>query len=197
MTNSTDGTPPQPQKGHINQNLVIAIIGAVATLLAAIIPWALDRAARADVSPTAIQATFTSAAALETTATNTEVPASSTLIPPTATATSTEETGIYNAFLAFDFEGNFIDDSFKQVQTIYLFFDFDDPQGRNDIEVIVSVVEVPGTLADTVSYQIRDKFIPPSSRLVITKGNLNAGKYKAELFLNNTLEKTLEFNVTK
>ena len=200
MTNGNDDeTPPSPQKSHLNQNLVIAIIGAAATLLAAILPWALDRAAKAEPSPTAIQATFTAFAPLESTATNTDIPASltPTLEPPTVTATLTEETGIYNAYLAFDFEGTFIDNSFRKDQTIYLFFDFNDPKGRNDIKVVVSVIEVPGTLVDTVAYQIRDKFQPPTSRLAITKGNLNTGKYKVDLYLNNNLEETLEFTVTE
>ena len=34
---------PNLKRPHLNQNLVIAIIGAVATVMAAVIPWVLDR----------------------------------------------------------------------------------------------------------------------------------------------------------
>lgn len=204
MTNHMDDNLPKPQKGHLNQNLVVAIIGAVATLAAAIIPWALDRAAQAEPSPTAIQSTFTETTSLEVTETNTAVAIVNTNTPTIertgtteVTATSTQETGIYNIFLTFDFEGNFIDDTFRQDQSVYLFFDFNDPKSRNDIEVVVSAVDVPGVLTDTVYYQIRDKFEPPNVKLTITKGKLQPGIYKVEIYLNNTLDKTIEFTITK
>ncbi len=202
MTNSTGKNSPQPQKAHLNQNLVIAIIGAVATLAAAIIPWVLDRAAQAEPSPTAIQATFTVDAPTEITVTNTvEVTATAsltpTLEPPTATPTPTEETGIFNTYLTFDFAGKFVDTSFKSSQSIYLFFDLNDPKDRNIVEVIVSTVEVPGVLADTITYQILDELTPPNVKLLISSGKLSSGKYKVEIYLNNTLEETLEFEVTE
>lgn len=204
MTNNTEESSPQPQKAHLNQNLVIAIIGAVATLAAAIIPWVLDRAAQAGQSPTAILSTFTETAPLEATETKTAIAIANTHTPtlePTATAiataTSTEETGIYNIFLAFDFEGTFIDDTFRQDQSVYLFFNFNDPKNRNDIEVVVSAVDVPGVLTDSVYYQIRDKLEPPNAKLTITKGKLPPGIYKVEIYLNNTLDETIEFTITK
>lgn len=198
MSKETGENTPQLPKSHLNQNLVIAIIGAIATLTAAILPWALDRIAEGKASPTPVPATFT-VAPIESTATNTTAAASSTptLEPPTQTATSTEETGIYNTFLTFDFAGKFIKTSFRKDQSIYLFFDLNDPQGRNIVEVIVSVVEVPGILADAVTYQILDEFTDPQVKLLISSGKLSPGKYKVDLYLNNTLEQTIEFEVTK
>ncbi|MBI5825864.1 MAG: hypothetical protein HZB18_17700 [Chloroflexi bacterium] len=200
MTKSTDENLPKPQKGHLNQNLVIAIIGAVATLGAAIIPWMLDRAAKAEPTPTAIQATFTVEAPPEATATSTLIPASATPTaePPTATAAPpTEETGIYNAFLAFDFEGKLTDTSFKSGQPIYVFFNLNDPLGKNIVRVIVSVVDVPGVLVDSQFYNTTNEYKDPNAKLVISQGGLKPGKYKVELYLNNTLDETLEFEVTK
>lgn len=198
MTKNTGENLPQPQKGHINQNLVIAIIGAAATLVAAVLPWVLDKLAEAEASQASGQVTFT-AAPNEFTATSTVAAASPTptLEPPTQTATSTEETGIYNTFLTFDFAGKFIKTSFRKDQSIYLFFDLNDPQGRNIVEVIVSVVEVPGILADAVTYQILDEFTDPQVELLISSGKLSPGKYKVDLYLNNTLEQTMEFEVTE
>ena len=200
MKNENEDNPPPSQKTHLNQNLVIAIIGAVATILAAVIPWALDRAAKAEPDPTsAIQATFTITAPIEATATNTvfvTATQTSTPEPPTETSTPTEEIGIYNPYLTFDFEGTFIDDTFSKGQNIYLFFDFKDPKNRNDIEVILSEVEVPGIPVDNVAYQIRDRFEPSNVKLLLTKGNLTPGKYKVDIYLNNTLDETIEFQVT-
>lgn len=199
MSKETGENAPQPQKSHINQNLVIAIIGAAATLTAAILPWALDRIAEAKVSPTPIPATFTVAPTEFTATTTTSAAASSTptLEPPTQTPTPTEETGIYNAYLAFDFDGKFIDTTFKSGQPIYLFFDLNDPQNRNIVRVIVSVVEVPGILVDSQYYNTINEYTNPEVRLVISQGGLTPGKYKVELILNNTLEETLELEVIK
>ncbi|MEK6751066.1 MAG: hypothetical protein AABZ00_02275 [Chloroflexota bacterium] len=198
MTKNTNENSPPP-KAHLNQNLVIAIIGAVATLAAAIIPWMLDRAAKTEPGPTAIQATFTADAPFEATATDLVVVTASstpTLEPPTATAAPTEETGIYNAFLAFDFEGKFTETSFKGGQPIYIFFNLNDPQGKNIIRVIVSVVDVPGVLADSQFYNTINEYKDPNVKLVVSQGGLKPGKYKVELYLNNTLDETLEFKVT-
>lgn len=199
MSKETGENAPQPQKSHINQNLVIAIIGAAATLTAAILPWALDRIAEAKASPTPIPATFTVAPIEFTATTTTSAAASSTptLEPPTQTPTPTEETGIYNAYLAFDFDGKFVDTSFKSGQPIYLFFDLNDPQNRNIVRVIVSVVEVPGILVDSQYYNTINEYTSPEVRLVISQGGLTPGKYKVELILNNTLEETLELEVIK
>lgn len=203
MTNETKETPPQ--KAHLNQNLVIAIIGAVATVMAAVIPWVLDRTSQSTPSPTAIQATFTTEAPLEFTATAINIAAAApsltptpTLEPPTATATTpTEEIGIYNAFLARDIEGNFINTSFNNDQSIYLFFDINDPNNRNIVKVTVSVVEVSGFLNGAVVNLIEDKMVNPSIVLAISKAGLNPGKYKVDIYLNNTLDETIEFDVTQ
>jgi hypothetical protein len=209
MTDSASGNSPQPQKGHLNQNLVIAIIGAIATVMAAVIPWVLDRTSQA--TPTAIQATFTSDIPIQFTATDLEstattetetevVTASSTptLESPTATAiTPTEEIGIYNAFLARDIEGNFINTSFNNDQSIYLFFDLNDPQNRNIVKVAVSVVNVPGFLKGAVVNLIEDKMVNPNIVLAISKTGLKPGKYKVDMYLNNTLDETIEFEVTE
>lgn len=205
MTDEMNETPPpQPHKTPINQNLVIAIIGAVATVLAAVIPWALDRSSRAvDPTPTAIQATFTVEAPLEATATvqqaaatDTEVPASPTL-EPTITATQAQETGVYNTYMAFDFEGKLPDTTFKTGQPIYVFFNLNDPLGKNIVRVILSAVDVKGVLVDSQFYNTINEYKDPNVRLIVSQGGLKPGKYKVELILNNTLDETLEFTVTE
>ncbi len=201
MTNDTKDNSPQAPKGHINQNLLIAIIGAVATLVAAILPWALDRAAQAETAPTAaIQTTFTPSAPFDATVTSTVVAApSATLTPtlqsPATNVPSTEETGVYNAYLAFDFAGKFLETNFNQGQTIYLFFNLNDPQDRNIVRVIVSVVDVPGVLDGTQRYNTINEFTDPKNLLVISEGKLSPGKYKVDVYLNNTLDETLEFAI--
>lgn len=200
MTNETNGVPPP--KAHLNQNLVIAIIGAVATVMAAVIPWALDRTSNDTPSPTAIQATFTAEVLPEATATNTEavvVAASSTptLEPPTATSTPTEEINIYNAYLAFDFDGRFTETSFKSGQPIYVFFILNDPLEKNIVRIIVSAVDVPGVLADSQFYNTINEYKDPDNRLIVSQGSLKPGAYKVDILLNNTLDETLEFTVTE
>ncbi len=200
MTNDTKDSSPQVPKGHINQNLLIAIIGAVATLVAAILPWALDRAAQTETTPTAIQTTFTASAPFDATVTSTVVAApSATLTPtlesPAQNGTSTEETGVYNAYLAFDFSGKFLETNFNQGQTIYVFFNLNDPQDRNIVRVIVSVVDVPGVLEGTQRYNTINEFTDPKNLLVISDGKLSPGKYKVDVYLNNTLDETLEFTI--
>jgi hypothetical protein len=201
MTDENNGTPPPAQKAHLNQNLVIAIIGAVATVMAAVIPWVLDRTAQSP-TPTAIQATFTVAAPTETTdlveaaPTHTEIPASPTS-EPTITATPTQEAGINNVYMAFDFDGKFIETSFKGGQTIYVFFNINDPLGRNIVRVIVSAVDVPGVLVDSQFYNTINEYPNPDVSIVVSQGGLKPGKYKVDIILNNTLAETLEFTVTE
>lgn len=199
MTDGANENLPRPPKGHLNQNFVIAIIGAVATVIAAVIPWALDRASQN--TPTTIQATFTAEAPLEATvqvaATNTEIPASPTAEPATITPTPTAETGIYNTFLAFDFDGKFTETTFKGGQPIYVFFTLNDPLGKNVVRVIVSAVDVPGVLVDSQFYNTLDEFKNPENRLVVSQGGLKPGKYKVDILLNNTLDETMEFTVTE
>jgi len=202
MTDESNEIPPKPQKASINQNLVIAIIGAVATVLAAVVPWALDRASKAEPTPMVVQATFTVAAPVEATATvqaaatNTEVPASPTS-EPTITATPTQETGIFNTYMAIDFEGKLPDISFKTGQPIYVFFNLNDPLGKNIVRVIVSAEDVRGVLADSQFYNTINEYKDPNIRLIVSQGGLKPGKYKVEFILNNTLDETLEFTVTE
>ena len=202
MTDGANENAPQPQKPHLNQNLVIAIIGAVATVMAAVIPWVLDRTSQVDPTPIAIQATFTAEAPLEATSTaeavitSTEIPATPTT-EPTVTSTPTTETGIYNAFLAFDFDGKFIETKFKSGQPIYVFFTINDPLGKNIVRVIVSAVDVPGVLADSEFYNTINEYKDPESKLNVSQGGLKPGKYKAQILLNNTLDETIEFTVTE
>lgn len=198
MSNSTEGNSPHPPKAGLNQNLIIAIIGAVATLLAAIIPWMLDRASQdATPTPIVVQATFTAEAQEESTATQTQVAASPTPEPPTETATPAEEMGIYNTYLAFDFEGKFIETNFNNGQPIYLFFELNDPTNKNIVRVVVSAVDVPGVLVDTQYYNTINEYTDPSIRLIVSQGALAAGKYKVDILLNNTLDESIEFNVTE
>jgi hypothetical protein len=204
MTDGANENLPQPPKVHLNQNLVIAIIGAVATVIAAVIPWALDRASQNTPTPTIIQATFTAEVSTDnftstvgSEPTNTDIPNSPTAEPPTVTPTPTAETGIFNAFLAFDFDGKFTETTFKGGQPIYVFFTLNDPLGKNIVRVIVSAVDVPGVLADSQFYNTIDEFKNPQNRLVVSQGSLKPGKYKAEILLNNILDETLEFTVTQ
>lgn len=202
MTDGANENTPQPQKPHLNQNMVIAIIGAVATVMAAVIPWMLDRTSKSEPTPIAIQATFTAEAPLEATATveaavtSTEIPATPTA-EPTVTSTPTAETGIYNAFLAFDFDGKLTETNFKSGQPIYVFFTINDPLGKNIVRVIVSAVEVPGVLVDSEFYNTINEYKDPENKLIVSQGGLKPGKYNAQLLLNNTLDETLEFTVTE
>ncbi len=193
---------PSP-KAQINQNLVIAIIGAVATVMAAILPWMLDRTSKSTPSPTAIQATFTVEAPpdMTATATDTVVAATASSAPtletPTATSAPSEEINIYNTYLAFDFDGKFTETNFKGGQPIYIFFNLNDPLGKNIVRIIVSAVDVPGVLADSQFYNTINEYKDPEIRLIVSQGGLEPGKYKVELFLNNTLDETMEFTVTE
>ena len=200
MTNSSGENSPQPTKVHLNQNLVIAIIGAVATVMAAVIPWVLDRTSQTATvppSPTAIQATFTVIAATEEeAATSTNVPATAT-VEPSLTPTATQESGIFNIYTTLDFDGKLLESNFKSGQPIYVFFSFLDPQGKNIIRVIVSAIDVPGVLADSQFYNTVDEYKENDVKLVVSQGGLQPGKYKVDFLLNNTLDKTIEFTVTK
>ena len=200
MTNSSGENSPQPPKAHLNQNLVIAIIGAIATVMAAVIPWVLDRTSQATTippSPTAIQATFTIAAPTEeAVATNTNIPASATA-EPSITPTATQESGIFNIYTTLDFDGKLLETNFKSGQPIYVFFSFLDPQGKNIIRVIVSAVDASGVLVDSQFYNTVNEYKDPNVRLVVSQGGLQPGKYKVDFLLNNTLEETIEFTVTK
>jgi hypothetical protein len=199
MTNTTSEDSPKPPKAQLNQNLVIAIIGAVATVIAAVIPWALDRNSQATSSPapTAIQAAITTAAPTEEAAAPAaEIPASAT-IEPTIAATPTQESGIFNIYTTLDFDGKLLESNFKSGQPIYVFFNINDPSGKNIVRVIVSALEVPGVLPDSQFYNTVNEYKEPDVKLVVSQGGLQPGKYKIDILLNNTLEGTIEFTVTK
>ena len=160
---STKNTP-------MNQFLLIAIIGIVTTILAAILPWALNT-----INPDSVP----------------------TIIPSTLTATPvfTNQTGIFDVYLSGDMNGYLRSTSFTPAQSIYLFFNINDPSGSNMVKAVWSVVEVNGYPPDTEIYQAENKIITPSFIMQTNKEEWEIGKYKIELYLNGTLDETIEFEI--
>ncbi|NOT04100.1 MAG: hypothetical protein HOP27_05835 [Anaerolineales bacterium] len=197
-------TSDEAKGSKISQNMLIAIIGAITTIVAAIIPVILNNRSNAPTAtPVAIIITATSAPILPTD-TPTLAPAftetavftfTPTVELPTATATPQE--GIFNEFLAADIDGFIPKSQFKPNETIYLLFDINDPTGKNVVRIVWSVVDVKGFKAGAVKsdtpYIIKEnKFATLSDH---SANPWAEGKYKVEIYLNNILGKTIEFDI--
>lgn len=196
MENKTSDEGTKEPK--ISQGVLIAIIGAITTIVAASLPWALNRY-NSEPSPTPVPliVTVTSAPVLPTetvfifpTETITLTP---TTEPPTATATP--QIGIFNAYLANSLKGVSVSE-FKPGQTIYLLFDVNDPTGSNIVTIRWSVVKVVNFKEDAQT---------SISQHTVTENHFESGfntpklpgKYKVELFLNNNIvaDETIEFGI--
>ena len=205
MENKTSSESPKESK--ISQNLLIAIIGAVTTIVAAVIPFVMSRN-NASPAPSPIPiiitavVTATPAPFLPTETAvvpPTEVPATltPTLEPPTATATEAAQEGIFNGFLASDIKGVFATNKYKPDQIIYLFFDINDPTNKNLVRIVWSVVEVKGFLPGTVRSDITDVATVKNYK-TLSNHSANpwpAGKYKVDLYLNDILQQTIDFEI--
>jgi hypothetical protein len=197
-------TSEEKKESKISQNMLIAIIGAITTIIAAVIPVILNNRSNAQSpTPVPIIITATLATVLPTETptlapTLTETPAftfTPTVELPTATATPQE--GIFNEFLAADIDGFIPKSQFKPSEIIYLLFDINDPTGKNVVRIVWSVVEAKGFKAGAVRSDT--PFIIKGNKFVTLSDHSTApwteGKYKVEIYLNNELNKTIEFNI--
>jgi hypothetical protein len=189
-------TPKPFLKKITNQNILIAIIGAGATVLAGILPTLIDRAAvpapTETAAPPSVTATFTS-----------------TSIPPTATITPTftpvppSETpttpiGIYNAYLTLDEEGQYKTDVFSPEQYIYFFYSINDPSGLNNVRVVWYAVKVQGFKPNIVINQYEQTVTKKDVFLQVKTDPIWAvGQYKIEIYLNSILANSISFEVKK
>lgn len=190
----------------INQNILIAIIGAIATIVATIIPWALNRYNTGPApTPILLVITATSAPVFPTETvfvSPTETATEAFTFTPTVelpTATATLQEGIFDGFLASDIDGFIPKSQFKPAEIIYLLFNINDPTGKSVVRIVWSVVDVKGTRAGTVKsdtpYIIRtQEFVTLSNH---SADPWRVGKYKVELYLNNDLKQTIEFDIVE
>jgi hypothetical protein len=194
-----NGQGGRPARG-INQNMVIAIIGAVATIVAALIP-SFNNGSNSQTAPTAAatiaalpsdtvlpSSTFTFAP--ESTATETLTP---TLLPPTETPTT--PVGIYDVYLALDKAGQNRSTTFGPLQTVYIFFSINDLSGQNLVRVQWLTLDVPGRIPDSSLGGDESKISTPKYSFEITLSPWPVGTYKAILYLNGSAVSTTEFEI--
>lgn len=190
MTDYSEPTPPKSPK--INQNMLIAIIGAVATIIAALVPWALSKFESQSAVPSPVPLIAT-ATANETSSSLSSVSATDA----TPTPAADQKTGIFDAYFASDEKGDFRTSSFSADQPIYLFFSIDDPANLNAVHTVWTAVDVPGYEPNKVIYESNNKATSPKFKVLADRKDWKAGKYKVELSLNGTLDETVEFEITK
>jgi hypothetical protein len=190
----------QSSGSKINQNILIAIIGAVATVLAAIIPFILSRSNTDTSTPAPLVVTVVATPALPT---ETFVPLAETTAltftlttePPIATVTP--QVGIFDGFLSIDIKGVIPSTRFQPDQTIYLLFHINDPTEANIIRIVWSVVEAKGFRPGAIKYDMTDKIT--EDHFVMETAHADdpwaVGKYKIELYLNDVLDETIEFEI--
>lgn len=183
----------------INQNMMIAIIGAVTTILAAVIPWALNKfEAQPLPTPTPIIVTATLESKNPTPSPSAE---SATPVPtnshtsPTSTPTADAQTGIFDVYLAYDDKGEFRSTSFSPTQNVILFFSLNDPLKRNIVKVIWIASEVKGFQPNIVIDKTENKITTSPFSMRTNRETWDVGKYKIELYLNGTLDETIEFEI--
>jgi hypothetical protein len=192
------------KESKINQNIMIAIIGSITTIAVAVIPILLNRS-KSEPPPTPVPLVITATSVpdfstenlgpTKTLAPTETAPFTPTIEAPTATATP--QVGIFNGFLASDIKGLIPKNKFKPAETIYLLFNINDPTGKNVVRIVWSVVEVKGYLAGAVKSDIpyiikEEKFATLSNH---SANPWAVGKYKVELYLNDVLDETIEFDI--
>jgi hypothetical protein len=188
----------QPKDSKINQNLLIAVIGAVATLLAAIIPWALNKYESQSLSaatPLVFTATFTTDQSAVPAVQSSVATATLPSTVPSPTAAANAQTGIFNVYLAHDEKGDFRSTSFSPTQDIYLFFSLNDPSGFNIVKTVWIAVDVAGYKPNVTIYKSENKILKSSFAMRTDREIWELGDYKVELYLNGVLDKTVEFKV--
>ena len=200
-----DKNSDEAKGSKISQNMLIAIIGAITTIVAAVIPVILSNRPEAQTpTPIAIIITATTAPIIPT-----DTPTLAPVFTETAvftftptvelpTATATPQEGIFNAFLASDIKGLIRTTRFKPDQTIYILSDINDPKGLNIVRVVWSVVEVKGFQAGATKSDITLGKITEKNFVTLSNHSTNpwpVGKYKAEIYLNDVLDETIEFEI--
>ena len=196
---SADGT----KESKISQNVLIAIIGAITTIVATVLPWALNKY-NSGPSPTPVPIIITVTSPPTLPPTNTSLPTLTETSAPTftptvelPTATATQQVGIYNLKLATNISGVNVTTQFKPAQTIYVIFDVNDPAGLNLVNLRWSVVEVKGYKADaeiaSSPYSVKNNHF----ELGFDHSTFpwRTGKYKLQVFLNDVLDETIEFEI--
>jgi hypothetical protein len=192
-----DSEDNQPSESKINQNLLIAILGALTTIVAAFIPWALSKY-ESQPLPTSTPLIFTATITEgESKALATLTPAVEPTIPPSPTLTPTadEKTGVFDVYLAYDERGDFRSTSFMPTQNIYLFFNLNDPLNRNIVKIVWIAVDVAGYQPNIILDRSENKITTPSFTMRTNRETWEIGKYKIELYLNGSLDETIEFEV--
>jgi hypothetical protein len=184
----------------VNQNMVIAIIGAVATIVAALVPSFIG-GNDSQSAPTAAAsiAALPSDTALppptftfipEATATETLTPSP---LPPTETPTT--PVGIYDVYLAVDKAGQNRSTTFGPLQTVYVFFSINDPSEQNLVRVEWRTLNVKGRDPDSYLYGDESTILTPQHSFEVTFSPWPVGTYKVVLYLNGTPVSTREFEI--
>lgn len=161
-------TSEEGAKPKIEQNVIIAIIGAITTVAVALIPFLMNKANNSEPTPTPAPLVVTAAtAAILPTETAAAVPSETEAAA--LTSTPVPQIGIFNGFLAADIEGLLPKSTFKPDEAIYLLFEINDPTGKNVVRVVWSVVEAKGfkagaILSDTPYIINENKFVIFSDR---------------------------------
>jgi hypothetical protein len=153
-----------PKNSQVKQGLLIAIIGIATTVLAVMLPWALNTI-NPELTPTAISPTLNN------------------------------QPDISDIFLASDISGYSRSTSFRPTQTIYLFFNLNDTSGANNVRAVWSAVDVDGYAPGTKIYETEHKITTPGYMMQTDQAQWDIGKYKVELYLNGTLDETIEFEI--
>jgi hypothetical protein len=201
----TDNSNNGKTKPGISQSMLIAFIGAGATILAALIPIFLD-AGKPDATatftspPPAMVSTETVFPTAVAGFTPTSVPFTETptLEPPTATPTV--PLGIYDVYLALDKDGEHKSTIFSPQQSVYLFYSVNDPASLNNIDMVWYMEKVEGFQDNLNINTMRDVYskVTPYVFMLYTPA-WPPGDYRVEVFLNGQLAdtQTQRFTVQK
>ncbi|MBI5841580.1 MAG: hypothetical protein HZB19_15925 [Chloroflexi bacterium] len=191
--------PNQNEKSEsrLNQGMIIALIGAFATIVAALIP-VISNLNKPEPSPTSTSIPPTEASTFTPSLPTIEFTPTLEELTPTVTATPTPIMGFYDVYLAIDPTGEVPSDTFPSDQPVYVFFKINDPTDQGKIKVIWYAVEVDGVDPNAIVYRLEDTILK-SKGSVQGGGNgiWKPGKYKVELYLNGQLSSTREFEITQ
>ncbi len=181
-----------PRKKKMSQGLLIAIISSVTTLVAAILSVAPSLMERASSEPTLTP--FPTAIPTDTLPPATFTP-ESTSTPTELPVTPTPELGLSNVYLALDPEGKVKSDVFSPPQTVYVFFDLNDPSGIRRVGMKWIAIDAEFYPENFEIYSTVDVMEAGDRGLSATLNPWPVGNYKLELSLNNSLDETLTFQV--
>jgi hypothetical protein len=184
----------EKKKVGMNQALVIAVIGALATVLATSIPALINALNKQPSAPTLPISSDTVVISAES-ALVTVMPSPSAFV--TITETLAAPIGIYDAFLSLDKAGQFPSKTFSPRQTVYVVFSLNDPSGMNFVRIIWYAANVDGFPANHEIRREESTILasPYVFEMFYNKPQWKVGTYKAELYLNGSLCETLEFEI--